>query len=131
MSENDKPIEWNREECKWQWKKRMEQTCETYRKSSQEKIEKAVRQSEETRQECEHKLTQMKAECTRRISQLEEQLKEKERDLQETVQRRLKVEEAKSKRISERVSTANTFTLAVPVPSRQRKIGAVCSPIPV
>jgi ankyrin repeat protein len=43
MSENDKPIEWNREECKWQWKKRMEQTCETYRKSSQEKIEKVMK----------------------------------------------------------------------------------------
>lgn len=40
LSESDSQIEWNREECKWQWKKRMEQTCETFRKSSQEKIEK-------------------------------------------------------------------------------------------
>ncbi|XP_062511679.1 ankyrin repeat, PH and SEC7 domain containing protein secG-like isoform X1 [Corticium candelabrum] len=130
MSENEKQIEWNREECKWQWKKRMEQTCEKYRKSSQEKVENAVRKSEEARQECEHKITQMKAECTRRISQLELQLHHKERDLHAIVSRRRQAEEETARRISDKMST-NTISLRVPMPPRQRKVGRICSPVPV
>ncbi|XP_065841435.1 putative ankyrin repeat protein RF_0381 [Oscarella lobularis] len=126
----DGKLKFNHSESKWQWKKRMEETCETYRRSSQEKIENVERQSAErvdaTVRQCDAKIDEIKQECARRISQLEQRLQEKERDLVETIERRREMK----RRAADRAVRRNGTTSApkFPLTSKYRRVGHVCLP---
>eukprot|EP00118_Oscarella_pearsei_P001459 m.7496 g.7496 ORF g.7496 m.7496 type:complete len:419 (+) comp18811_c0_seq1:453-1709(+) len=128
----DGKMKFNRSESKWQWKKRIEETCETYRRSSKEKVQDVERQSAErvdaTERRCDAKISEIKTECELRITQLEQRLQDKERDLMETIERRREMKRKAADRAVRRVGRTTPPTLTAVPAKKRRRTGQVCIP---